>query len=80
MTGFNRNDIETGQDPACRDGQNNPVVCDPGIGTLETGDDRVFSATVTPWTDQVAHNYTLTITVPGNRVTSVAGGKPNEAA
>ena len=79
VTGFFRSDIETGQDPACVDDQNNPVFCDPGIGTLETVDDRVFTATVTPWTDRVAHNYTLTLTVPGGRVASIAGGKQNEA-
>ena len=79
VTGFFRSDIETGQDPACVDDQNNPVFCDPGIETLETVDDRVFTATVTPWTDRVAHNYTLTLTVPGGRVASIAGGKQNEA-
>ena len=32
VTGFSASDIETGQDPACVDDQNNPVFCDPGIG------------------------------------------------
>ena len=64
VTGFSRSDVDSGQDPACRDDQNNPVFCDPGIGTLQTTDDRVFTATVTPWTDRVAHSYTLRLTVP----------------
>ena len=33
--------IETAQDPACTDEQNNPVFCEPDIGRLETVDDRV---------------------------------------
>ena len=60
------------------DDQNNPVFCDPGIGTLQTTDDRVFTATVTPWTDRVAHSYTLRLTVPGGAVRSSVGSKPNE--
>ena len=32
VTGFSASDIETGQDPACVDDQNNTVFCDPGIG------------------------------------------------
>ena len=80
VTGFGGGDIETGQDPACTDDQNNPVFCDPGIGGLETTDDRVFTTTVTPRTDRVAHNYTLTISVAENTVTSTLGGKPNQAA
>ena len=81
VRGFNAGDIETARDPAdCRDEQNNPVFCDPGIGSLDTVDDRVFTTTVTPRTDGVAHNYTLTLTVPGGRVTSIAGNKPNEEA
>ena len=78
VTGFSMSDIETGQDPACRDDQNNTVFCDAGIGGLETTDDRVFTATVTPWTDRVAHSYTLRLTVPGGAVRSSVGGKPNE--
>ena len=78
VTGFSRSDVDSGQDPACRDDQNNPVFCDPGIGTLQTTDDRVFTTTVTPWTDRVAHSYTLRLTVPGGRVRSSVGGKPNE--
>ncbi len=80
VRGFSANDIETGQDPACMDDENTPVFCDPAIGGLETIDDRIFTASLTPGTDQVAHNYTLTITVPANAVTSVVGNKPNEAA
>ena len=78
VTGFSRSDIETGQDPACVDDQNNTVFCDPGIGTLQTADDRVFTTTVTPWTDRVAHSYTLRLTVGGGAVRSLVGSKPNE--
>ena len=60
------------------DDQNNTVFCDPGIGVLETADDRVFTTTVTPWTDRVAHSYTLTLTVAGGAVRSSVGSKPNE--
>ncbi len=80
VTGFSSNDIESGQNPACSDDQNNPVFCDPGIGRLDTVDNRVFTATVTPGTNGVAHNYTLTLTVSGGAVRSSAGNKPNEAA
>ena len=80
VRGFSTSDIETGQDPACMDDQNTPVFCGPAIGGLETVDDRIFTASLTPGTDQVAHNYTLTITVPANAVTSVVGNKLNEAA
>ena len=78
VTGFSASDVDSGQDPECRDDQNNPVFCDPGIGGLQTADDRVFTTTVTPWTDRVAHSYTLTLTVPGGRVRSSVGSKPNE--
>ena len=78
VTGFSASDIETGQDPECRDDQNNTVFCDPGIGGLDTADDRVFTTTVTPWTDRVAHSYTLRLTVAGGAVRSSVGSKPNE--
>ena len=78
VTGFSASDIETGQDPACVDDQNNTVFCDPGIGSLQTADDRVYTTTVTPWTDRVAHSYTLTLTVGGDAVRSLVGSKPNE--
>ena len=78
VTGFGGSDVETGQDPACVDDQNNTVFCDPGIGALPTADDRVFTTTVTPGTDRVAHSYTLTLTVPGGAVRSSVGSKPNE--
>ena len=78
VTGFSASDIDSGQDPACVDDQNNPVFCDPGIGGLETTDDRVFTTTVTPWTDRVAHSYTLRLTVGGGAVRSLVGSKPNE--
>ena len=78
VTGFSASDIDSGQDPACVNDQNNTVFCDPGISALQTTDDRVFTTTVTPWTDRVAHSYTLRLTVPGGRVRSSAGSKPNE--
>ena len=78
VTGFGGSDVETGQDPECVDDQNNTVFCDPGIGVLETADDRVFTTTVTPWTDRVAHSYTLRLTVPGGAVRSSVGSKPIE--
>ena len=78
VTGFSGSDIETGQDPACVDDQNNTVFCDPGIGVLETADNRVFTTTVTPWTDRVVHSYTLRLTVPGGAVRSSVGSKANE--
>ena len=78
VSGFSASDIETGQDPECRDDQNNTVFCDPGIGGLQTADNRVFTTTVTPWTDRVAHSYTLTLTVAGGAVRSSVGSKPNE--
>ena len=78
VTGFSGSDVEAEQDPECVDDQNNPVFCDPGIGGLQTTDDRVFTTTVTPQTDRVAHSYTLTLTVPGGRVRSSVGNKPNE--
>ena len=79
VTGFSRSDIETGQDPECTDDQNTTVVfCDPGIGSLQTADNRIFTTRVTPQTDLVAHSYTLTLTVPGDAVSSSVGSKPNE--
>ncbi len=78
VTGFTASDIETGQDPACTDDLNNPVFCEPGIERPQTTDDRVFTTTVTPWTDRVAHSYTLRLTVPGGAVRSLVGSKPNE--
>ena len=78
VTDFSGSDIETDQDPACVDDQNNPVFCEPAIGSLQTADDRVFTTAVTPGTDRVAHSYTLTLTVPGGAVRSSVGSKPNE--
>ena len=78
VTGFSRSDIDSSQDRACTDDLNNPVFCDPGIGGLETTDDRVFTATVTPQTDRVAHSYTLRLTVPAGAVRSSVGSKPNQ--
>ena len=78
VTGFGGSDVETGQDPACVDDQNNTVFCDPGIGGLQTTDNRVFTTTVTPWTNRVAHGYTLRLTVAGGAVRSSVGSKPNE--
>ena len=78
VTGFTSSDIETQQDPACRDSANNPVSCNPSFAALQTTDDRVFTTTVTPWTDRVAHSYTLRLTVGGDVVRSLVGSKPNE--
>ena len=78
VRGFTQAAIESGQNPACSDDQNNPVFCDPGIGRLDTVDDRVFTTTVTPRTDRVAHNYTLTLTLRGGAVRSSVENKPNE--
>ena len=68
VTGFSTGDVDSKSDPACMDDQNNPVSCDPGIGGLQTADNRIFTTTVTPWTDRVAHSYTLTLTVRGRTV------------
>ncbi len=80
VRGFTSSDIETQQQPACSDSANNPVSCNPSFAALQTTDDRIFTTTVTPRTEQVAHNYTLTITVRASGVISVVGNKPNEAA
>ena len=77
---FTSGDIETQQEPACTDSGNNPISCNPTIAALQTTDNRIFTTTVTPRTQRVAHNYTLTITVPADTVTSVVDNKPNEAA
>ena len=53
VRGFTQVAIETAQDPACTDEQNNPVFCEPDISRLETVDDRVFNTTVAPQTDRV---------------------------
>ena len=80
VRGFTGGDIETRQEPPCTDSANNPVSCNPTMAALQTTDDRIFTTTVTPRTERVAHNYTLTITVPADTVTSAAGNKPNEEA
>ena len=79
VRGFTSGDIETQQEPACTDSGNNPISCNPTIAALQTTDNRIFTTTVTPRTERVAHNYTLTITVPADRVTSSPDNKPNEA-
>ncbi len=78
VTGFSGNDVDSVRDPACTDDQNNPVFCEPGIGSLQTADDRVYTTTVTPETGSVAHSYTLTLTVEAGSVSSLVGNKPNE--
>ena len=78
VTAFNASDIDSGQDPDCVDDQNNTIFCDPGIGALESTDDRIFTTTVTPWTDRVAHSYRLTLTVEAGSVSSSVGSKLNE--
>ena len=45
---------------------------------MQTTDDRVYTATVSPWTDRVAHSYTLRMTVAGGAVRSSVGSKANE--
>ena len=80
VRGFTSSDIVTRQEPPCTDSANNPVFCNPSFAALQTTDDRIFTTTVTPRTAEVAHNYTLTLTVPVGRVTSAAGNKPNEEA
>ena len=80
VTGFSSSDIATQQQPACTDSANNLVSCNPTIAAVQTTDDRIFTTTVTPQTDQVAHNYTLTLTVGGGAVMSSVGNKPNQAA
>ena len=80
VTGFSSSDIATQQQPACTDSANNSVSCNPTIAAVQTTDDRIFTTTVTPQTDQVAHNYTLTLTVGGGAVRSSVGNKPNQAA
>ena len=77
-TGFIGSDVDSERDPECMDDQNNPVFCDPVIGGLQTADNRIFTTTVTPQTDHVAHSYALTLTVPGGRVSSSVGSKLNE--
>ena len=79
VRGFTSGDIETQQEPACTDSANNPISCNPTIAALQTTDNRIFTTTVNPRTERVAHNYTLTITVPADTVTSVVDNKPNEA-
>ena len=79
VRGFTSGDIETQQEPACTDSANNPISCNPTIAALQTTDNRIFTTTVNPKTERVAHNYTLTITVPADRVTSSPDNKPNEA-
>ena len=80
VRGFTSGDIETQQEPACTDSGNNPVSCNPGFTALQSTDNRIFTITVTPRTERVAHNYTLTITVGANTVISTLDNKPNEAA
>ena len=80
VTSFTHSDITTGQEPPCTDAGNNPVPCDPSLAAFQTTDNQVFTTTVSPRTAGVAHNYTLTIAVPANRVTSSLESRPNEAA
>ena len=80
VTGFTRGDIATQQEPPCTDTGNLPVPCTPSLAAFQTTDNQVFTTTVTPLTAGVAHNYTLTISVRANTVTSSLDNKPNEAA
>ena len=78
VTGFSAGDVDSNQDPACVDEQNNTVLCDPQISGLQTGDNRVFTARVTPWTSQVAHSYRLNLRVLADTVTASVSGQGNE--
>ncbi len=80
VNGFTSDDIAAQQEPPCTDSENNPVSCNPSFTALQTTDDRIFTTAVTPRTERVAHNYTLTISVQVGGVTSLVGNKPNEAA
>ena len=77
VTGFSASDIETGQDPECTDDQNNTVFCDPGIGVLQTTDDRVFTTTVTPMDRPGGPQLHVDDDGPGRRC-KVVGGKQAE--
>ena len=79
VRGFTSGDIETQQEPACTDSANNPIFCNPTIAALQTTDNRIFTTTVNPSTERVAHNYTLTLTMSGGAVRSSVENKPNEA-
>ena len=78
VTGFSTGDVDSQQDPACVDDQDNAVNCDPQIIGLQTGDNRVFTARVAPWTDRVAHSYGLSLRVLADTVESAASGQGNE--
>ena len=80
VTGFTRGDIATQQEPPCTDTGNLPVPCTSSLAAFQTTDNQIFTTTVTPLTAGVAHNYTLTISVRANTVTSSLDNKPNEAA
>ena len=80
VTGFTRGDIATQQEPPCTDTGNLPVPCTSSLAAFQTTDNQVFTTTVTPLTAGVAHNYTLTISVRANTVTSSLDNKPNESA
>ena len=76
VTGFSANDIETGQDSGMH-GRAETYRCSATrpSGRWWTIDDRIFTASMAPGTDRVAHNYTLSLTVPTGRVTSLMGNK-----
>ena len=80
VTGFSAGDVEASQNPECRDDQNNPVFCEPGIRGLQTTDNRVFTTMVTPQTERIAHNYTMSLRVLAGTVRAAASGQLNEEA
>ncbi len=80
VTGFSAGDVEASQNPECRDDQNNPVFCEPGIRGLQTTDNRVFTTMVTPQTERIAHNYTMSLRVVAGTVRAAASGQLNEEA
>ena len=65
MEEFDVNDIEIGLESDCLDSGNNPIFCDPDLGTLRSNDifmstrGSTFILTLTPRIDGVANNYTL---------------------
>ena len=80
---FDVNDIEIGLESDCLDSGNNPIFCDPDLGTLRSNDifmstrGSTFILTLTPRIDGVANNYTLGVRLRSDRVRSSRGEKPN---
>ena len=75
VTGFGGGNIETDQYPDCVDSGNHPVPCPPGIESLQTTDNRVFTTMVKPETERIAHNYTMSLRVLADTVRAAASGQ-----